>query len=172
MTLGIKSNDSHHLHFLNMTARHIIRLRDTFQYDDDLCLVFDRLPISVAQHLESRGFTLSEIQSIAMQLLEATEYMHEQGIIHSDIKPANIMLENDRATTNNIHKIRIIDFGTSVRVHVNYTTLITSPPYKSPEALIGKDRGSFPVDLWSIGCVLYELYTRQQLFDIYKKETL
>ena len=95
---------------------------------------------------------------IFKQILETVKYCHNQEIIHRDLKPDNILFQDDT------HKqIKIIDFGIATLLHDK--TRAGSLNYISPEVLSGKDSSSLPsVDIWSIGCILYEMLTGRKMF--------
>ena len=117
---------------------------------------------------------IDEVLSIARQIAEALEAAHEQGIIHRDLKPANIKVRSDGT-------VKVLDFGLAKAIDPRSSSVaaaalansptITSPPtlngagvilgtaaYMSPEQARGKalDRRT---DIWSFGCVLYEMLT-------------
>ena len=86
--------------------------------------------------------------------------MKNLNIIHGDIKPENILLSN-----NGIHQVKLIDFGTSCfnGNDKNYSYIQTRF-YRAPEVAFGY-KYSFPIDIWSLGCVLCELFKGKPIFD-------
>jgi len=109
--------------------------------------------------LERRRYDLKQIGSIVEQLLSALEYAHQNGVIHQDIKPANILVTNDG-------RIKVTDFGIahvdSTRVIVNVEPLGT-PHFMAPELLTGQSVTPAS-DVYSAGTVAYELLTGQRAF--------
>ncbi len=100
-----------------------------------------------------------EVLSIASQVLDALQYAHERGIVHRDIKPANILLT--RQST-----IKITDFGIARLVNMELTAtplLIGTPSYMSPQQCLGVELDGRS-DLFSLGCVLYELLAGERPF--------
>jgi serine/threonine-protein kinase len=94
---------------------------------------------------------------IAIEVLDALDYIHASGVIHRDLKPENIMVdEHDR--------IKLIDFGiagdASARrlTYANFTATLGTPNYISPEQVKGK-RGDGRSDIYSMGVILYEMLT-------------
>ncbi len=109
---------------------------------------------------QSEKFTIQEITRIMDQVCSALDYAHQHGIIHRDIKPGNILLDNNR-------KPFICDFGVA-RVDTSTLTqsgtAVGTPSYMSPEQVMGKkvDKRS---DIFSLGCILYEFLTGRRPFE-------
>uniref|UniRef100_A0A1I7U5Q9 Protein kinase domain-containing protein n=1 Tax=Caenorhabditis tropicalis TaxID=1561998 RepID=A0A1I7U5Q9_9PELO len=131
------------------------------------------------------------LRSIIKQLLKAVEYVHKHGIIHMDIKPGNIMIEisednvgmiaKNPKTSYNIYlmdltnansrlTVKLGDFGMSFQKDLDdERTARPTCTYRSPESFLttGID---FPIDMWSVGCTIYKLATRERLFSCKKPE--
>lgn len=89
------------------------------------------------------------------------KYLHENGFIHSDIKPENILLKaGDKL-------LKIGDFGTTCHVSGGqpYTEYVATRWYRSPECLLTRGWYGTKMDVWATGCVLYEIATGHPLFD-------
>lgn len=84
--------------------------------------------------------------------------MKNQGVIHCDIKPENILFTDDSYC-----KIKLIDFGASCEDCTTGFFYVQSRYYRAPEIVLGIDY-SYPVDMWSVGCVLYEMIVGMPLF--------
>ena len=112
-----------------------------------------------------RGLPLPELLDIAEQLATALAYTHRQGVVHRDLKPANIVRTADGT-------VKICDFGIARIVRdIGFTTRIGgsraamgTPHYMSPEQIAAEDL-DHRSDLYSLGCVLYELATGRPPFD-------
>ena len=85
-------------------------------------------------------------------------FLKSRGVIHCDIKPENILFLNE-----NSKNVKLIDFGSSTFIDdVDYSYLQTRP-YRSPEICFGC-KFDFAADMWSLGCIIYELITFKLLF--------
>ena len=148
------------------------------QADDVQALVMELVEGPTLADRIARGpIPVDEALPIAKQIAEALEAAHEQGIIHRDLKPANIKVRSDGA-------VKVLDFGLAKALEpasaadVNTTTspTITSPAimtgvgvllgtaaYMSPEQARGKSVDK-RADIWSFGCVLYEMLAGARAF--------
>jgi serine/threonine protein kinase len=114
--------------------------------------------------LSGEPFSALEIKNIMKQLLLATEYMHQQQILHRDFKPANILVEIASPSRNGEREIvvQIADFGLSrtiaqhKRNDYQYSTDVFTRWYRAPEILLG-GKYSFSSDIWALGCIMAEL---------------
>ncbi|CAI2732731.1 unnamed protein product [Schistosoma spindalis] len=139
----------------------IIHIRDHFTFRNHLCIVFDLLGSNLYDLLRKndfRGFTIHSLKKITIKLLNCLCLLRKQGIIHCDLKPENILIG-----LNNPSELKVIDFGSSCFVHQKTYTYIQSRFYRAPEIILGISYGP-PIDMWSLGCILPELYTGRPLF--------
>jgi serine/threonine protein kinase len=99
-----------------------------------------------------------EVFEIAFKCCGALDYAYRQGIIHRDIKPANLMVSGGTA-------IKIVDFGAALLSNTQHTQIqdVGTPSYMSPEQVRGAEL-SFQSDMFSLGVVLYGLFTGQRPF--------
>eukprot|EP01130_Rhizamoeba_saxonica_P015452 TRINITY_DN6932_c0_g1_i1.p1 TRINITY_DN6932_c0_g1~~TRINITY_DN6932_c0_g1_i1.p1 ORF type:complete len:615 (+),score=76.99 TRINITY_DN6932_c0_g1_i1:124-1968(+) len=146
----------------------IVNMIEDFFHNEHLCLVFELLSHSLLNliHLSIRaqehpGLSLRMVNKFTHQLLCVLDTLKQMQIIHCDLKPENVVL----ASPNKAH-IKVLDFGSSLYVGqktVNKFPYIQSRFYRAPEILLGCGY-SYPIDMWSLGCLLVELYTAKPLF--------
>jgi serine/threonine protein kinase len=108
---------------------------------------------------EKTAYTWERVAEIIGQVAEALDYAHRRGIVHRDVKPANIIITPEGG-------VKITDFGIAKIEHSNLTTegqFLGTPNYMSPEQVTG-DAVDGRTDLFSLGVVLYELLTRKKPF--------
>ncbi|KAJ4901134.1 Protein kinase superfamily protein [Raphanus sativus] len=142
--------------------RHCVRLLSSFKYRNHLCLVFESLHLNLREVLKkfgrNIGLKLSAVRSYSKQLFIALKHLKNCGVLHCDIKPDN-MLVNENKTV-----LKLCDFGNAMFAGKNEVTpYLVSRFYRSPEIILGLAY-DHPLDIWSVGCCLYELYCGKVLF--------
>jgi serine/threonine protein kinase len=149
----------------NVDDKHCLRLIDYFYHKEHLIIVTELLRenlYEVSKWSRTQGdlpfFTLGHLQSIAKQLLVAVDYIHGLSLIHSDIKPENILLKSYSRC-----QVKLIDFGSSCFIDDHLSSYVQSRSYRAPEVLLGLPYGQ-RIDIWSLGCVFAELWTGYVLF--------
>merc|ERR1739848_536762 len=93
------------------------------------------------------------------------------GLIHCDLKPENILLSDSGEGGGDSCTVKIIDFGSSCYTTDRLTPYIQSRSYRAPEILLGVSYGQ-PIDMWSLGCILVELWTGQELFSNHSAQSM
>ena len=140
------------------------------QFDGVHYLVMELVPgQTLAERISKGAVPLAEALKVAGQIAEALEAAHERGVIHRDLKPANV-----KVTTEG--RVKVLDFGLAKAfageggqdVSDGLTLseegrILGTPAYMSPEQARGKPVDK-RTDIWSFGCVLYELLTGKQAF--------
>eukprot|EP00762_Andalucia_godoyi_P008670 ANDGO_00463.mRNA.1 Dual specificity tyrosine-phosphorylation-regulated kinase 2 len=140
---------------------HCVRLLEHFYFRSHLCITFELLSINLYEFIKAnhfQGLSLNLIRRFAIQILTSLKYIHALNIIHCDLKPENILLKTPTKSG-----IKIIDLGSSCFEDERIYTYIQSRFYRSAEVILGIPYGR-PIDMWSFGCILAELYTGYPLF--------
>ncbi|CAN0289182.1 unnamed protein product [Ectocarpus sp. 12 AP-2014] len=148
-----------------------------FEHQGHCCLVFECLGRSLYDFLKRndyRGFPIGVLRSISRELLQAVEFLHSIKLIHTDLKPENVLLKSweDRSVTLESGdvirvpvnpRIKVIDFGGATYEHDSHASVVNTRQYRAPEVILGL-RWLYPSDLWSVGCIIAELFLGDLLF--------
>ena len=142
--------------------KHIIRLLRHFDHKGHLCLVFENLSADLREVLKkfgrNVGLNLKAIRSYAQQMFLSLSHLKKCQILHADLKPDNILVSEKRSV------IKICDLGTAAFAEdAEVTPYLVSRFYRAPEVILGMPF-DYAIDMWSIGCTLFELYTGRILF--------
>lgn len=127
-------------------------------------LVFDFCHHDLAgliQEAHDKIKSLPNIKCIVKQLLEGLHKLHTNKIIHRDMKSSNILITKDG-------ELKIADFGLARPYSLDpekrkYTNRVVTLWYRPPELLLGERNYACAVDLWGVGCIMSELFTREPL---------
>ncbi|KAG7029247.1 Cyclin-dependent kinase G-2 [Cucurbita argyrosperma subsp. argyrosperma] len=106
-------------------------------------------------------FSQSEVKCLMIQLLEGVRYLHSNWVLHRDLKTSNLLL-------NNQGEMKICDFGLARQYGSPlkpYTHLVVTLWYRAPELLLGARQYSTAIDMWSLGCIMAELLSKEPLFN-------
>eukprot|EP01122_Echinamoeba_exundans_P014132 TRINITY_DN6341_c0_g4_i1.p1 TRINITY_DN6341_c0_g4~~TRINITY_DN6341_c0_g4_i1.p1 ORF type:complete len:1033 (-),score=124.95 TRINITY_DN6341_c0_g4_i1:1676-4774(-) len=139
----------------------MVKLLDKFVFRNHLCLVMELLNVSLFELIRQnqfKGLSLKLISVFVKQILQCLCALFEARIMHCDLKPENILLED--ATGPNI---KVIDFGSAAMEGQSVYSYIQSRFYRSPEVILGLPY-RLPIDIWSLGCICFELFVGLPLF--------
>uniref|UniRef100_A0A1B0A8Y7 Protein kinase domain-containing protein n=1 Tax=Glossina pallidipes TaxID=7398 RepID=A0A1B0A8Y7_GLOPL len=155
-----------------------VKMIDWFDYHGHMCIVFEMLGLSVFDFLRENNYEpypLEQVRHMAYQLCYSVKFLHDNRLTHTDLKPENILFVDSEYNTHYNHKInrevrrvkntdvRLIDFGSATFDHEHHSTIVSTRHYRAPEVIL--ELGwSQPCDVWSIGCILFELYLGITLF--------
>ena len=143
----------------------LLRLYDFFYHREHLFIVTELLRANLYEFQkynresgEAPYFTCSRLQRIAAQVLDALAFMHAQQVIHCDLKPENILIRSYSRCL-----VKVIDVGSSCFASDHLSSYVQSRSYRAPEVILGLPYDG-RIDVWSLGCILAELYTGHVLF--------
>merc|ERR1719323_1317806 len=141
---------------------HCIRLHRNFFHKQHLCMVFEPLSMNLREVLKKYGknvgLHIKAVRSYAQQMLLALKVMKKANIVHADIKPDNILVNESKLL------LKLCDFGSASHVaEGEITPYLVSRFYRAPEIILGM-KYDFGIDLWSSGTTFYELYTGKIMF--------
>ena len=138
-----------------------VQLKNFFIHKEHYCLVFELLANNLYEEIQLsnyEGFDLKIIKKFTIQILFSLLCLKHFHIIHCDLKPENILL-----ITKGLTGLKIIDFGSSCFTSEKIYCYIQSRFYRAPEVILGLEY-DIEIDMWSLGCLLYELYTGKPIF--------
>ena len=139
----------------------MVNFTQSFYFRGHLCISTELLGMNLYEFIkvnDFRGFSLKLIRRFTKQLLNSLVLLKSHKVIHCDLKPENILLAHPAHS-----EIKVIDFGSSCLENEKVYTYIQSRFYRSPEVILGMTYG-MPIDMWSLGCILAELYTGCPIF--------
>eukprot|EP00889_Picochlorum_renovo_P001401 jgi/Picre1/28431/NNA_003835.t1 len=173
---GVPSTTLREISLLQMLSEsnHIVQLLCVEHLEENnkpcLYLVFEYLTTDLKKYMDRNGRGSShpldpKIVQIAMyQLLKGTAHMHKLGVMHRDLKPQNLLVDDSNP---DIPLIKVADLGLGRHYSVPikaYTHEIVTLWYRAPEVLLGATHYAPAVDMWSVGCIFAELARKQAIF--------
>jgi serine/threonine protein kinase len=138
------------------------------EWNEHFCIAFEKLHSTLHSYIYDKkrrgiGCKRNVIQHVIFRLLRCVSYLHSVRIAHVDIKPENIMFTEDPRTTGN-YQVKLIDFGAATWLTTHHSSLIQTRFYRAPEVII-ESKWDEKADLWSVGCILLEMYFGRLVFD-------
>lgn len=151
--------------------QNVVKLVDVVHATQKLYLVFEYLDQDLKRYMDNLRrnrkpgcpgkMTIEKAKSFLYQLCAGVAYCHEQGVLHRDLKPQNLLLDASG------EQLKLADFGlarTFVSPSRAYTHEVVTLWYRAPEILLGAKHYKTHVDIWSIGCIFAEMATGTPLF--------
>ena len=141
----------------------VVSLQEVMVEHNDCFMVFEYLSHDLTGLLNHPTFKLDHAHKkhLGRQLFEGLNYLHKRGVLHRDIKAANILVSNEG-------QLKLADFGLarfySKRGKPDYTNRVITIWYRPPELLLGETQYGPAVDIWSAACVMVEIFTRHAIF--------
>ena len=100
------------------------------------------------------------VKKYIRQIFNGLNNMHKLGIAHRDLKPENILLKDGEVRICDVGSSKILDQS---RDHMN-TPYVVSRYYRAPELILACNKYDFSIDVWAVGCILFELLTKTPMF--------
>jgi len=156
----------------------VVKMLSWFDYHGHVCISFQMLGLSVFDFLKDnnyRPYPLEQVRLIGYQLVHSINFLHRISLTHTDLKPENILfVDSDHDIIYDPKKkrdfrmvknpeIRLIDFGSATFDHEHHSTIVSTRHYRAPEVILELGWAQ-PCDVWSVGCILFELYLGITLF--------
>lgn len=144
---------------------HIVPVIDVFETDGESCIAMKLVEgVSLDNLLESKAqkrLQPDEAIPILRDILKALDYAHQHGVVHRDVKPSNVLLDQE-------NKAQLIDFGIALAMGETRRTrtgqTVGTPGYMSPEQITKPRNVDHRSDVYSVGCVFYEMLTGRPPF--------
>ncbi|KAG9509242.1 Dual specificity protein kinase CLK2 [Fragariocoptes setiger] len=178
---GDNTNASSSSSLLSEAGRRLcVQMFSWFDYHGHMCIVFEILGRSVFDFMKSnnyQAYPMDHVRIIGYQLSLAVNYLHQNKLTHTDLKPENILFiceDYDLAyPTNKLMgktykvlknpSIKLVDFGSATFDHEYHSKIVSTRHYRAIEVILELGWAQ-PCDIWSIGCILFELYSGLTMF--------
>ncbi|XP_026533032.1 dual specificity tyrosine-phosphorylation-regulated kinase 4 [Notechis scutatus] len=141
----------------------VVHMKEHFCFRNHFCISFELLGLNLYELIKKnnfQGFSLGLIRRFTHCILRCLQLLYTEKIIHCDLKPENILISQSSAGQI---AFKVIDFGSSCYEHQRVYTYVQSRFYRSPEVILGHPYTT-SIDMWSLGCIIVELYTGCPLF--------
>jgi renal tumor antigen len=127
-----------------------------------VAMVFELMDCNLYEYMKKRKAPLDEPTAIRIiyQILKAIAYMHSKNMFHRDLKPENCMINV------NTTEVKLGDFGSTRmgKAVAPFTEYVSTRWYRAPECILTSGSYGKEVDIWAVGCILYELIANRPLF--------
>ncbi|KAI7974681.1 hypothetical protein EIK77_003829 [Talaromyces pinophilus] len=147
----------------HLRHNNVVSLLEVMVEKNECFMVFEYLSHDLTGLINHPTFTLTEAhkKDLAKQMFDGLQYLHHRGVLHRDIKAANILISNRG-------QLKYADFGLarffSKSRQLDYTNRVITIWYRPPELLLGDTRYGPAVDIWSAACVFMEMFTKKAVF--------
>ena len=164
------------LKYLNDQYRNesnIIKYYEDFCYRGFSCIVTDYMDMNLLSYLQyfpNDALPLNQLKTLGKQIAKSIAQVHEAHLVHCDLKPENILV-HERTSEDDDTKIYLADFGLALEENNCLTPYVQTLFYRAPEVIFGLPY-SKEIDIWSFGCLLFELAAGHPLFFANNEEEL
>ena len=147
---------------MNFEHPNIVKYHSVFVHHSNIVIEMEFCITTLSQIIKqiSKPFHTAQIKKITRSIAQGLKYLHDHDIVHRDIKPGNIFVDENCI-------LKLGDFGSSRIINENIkqlTPLIGTKWYKAPEVIFAKKDYDKKVDIWSFGCLIAELFLLEPLF--------
>ena len=147
----------------HLRHEHVVSLQEVMVEKNECFMVFEYLAHDLTGLINHPTFQLTTVhkKNLAKQMFDGLDFLHRRGVLHRDIKAANILISNTG-------QLKYADFGLarfySKSRQLDYTNRVITIWYRPPELLMGETRYGPAVDIWSAACVFVEMFTKKAIF--------
>jgi len=154
-----------------------VSMLDWFNHHGHMCILFNILGRSVYDFQRENHFApfpRHQVRRITHDMCRSVNFLHQNHLTHTDLKPENILFRDSAfqtvtaSSSSSVREvldptIRLIDFGSATFDHEHHSRVVQTRHYRAPEVIL-EQGWSQPCDVWSIGCIIFELATGSTLF--------
>uniref|UniRef100_A0A0N4ZAZ2 Fucosyltransferase n=1 Tax=Parastrongyloides trichosuri TaxID=131310 RepID=A0A0N4ZAZ2_PARTI len=146
----------------NLKHANVVTLHDIVYTDRVLTLVFEFVERDLRFYMEevNNQVSIDNCRLFLIQLLRGLAYCHKRKILHRDLKPQNLLI-------NRVGELKLADFGLARAKSVptkTYSNEVVTLWYRPPDVLFGSTTYSTHIDMWGVGCILYEMIVGKAMF--------
>ena len=118
------------------------------------------MPVTSAWHISGKFPVCGQLSASAAKWLDGLLFLHRRQVMHRDVKPHNVMIDHEK------RQLRLIDWGLAEFYHPEreYNVRVASRYFKGPELLVDLQDYDYALDMWSLGCILFELVFGKVLY--------
>ena len=144
----------------SLTHPNLVTIFDTLAGSDGVLIVMEYVRgRRLSELIPPEGMDPRRLLQILRPVASAIDYAHEHGVVHRDVKPANILIAED-------HRVKLVDLGTATAGHLTQITaeneIVGTLAYIAPERLVGESVGEPPADVYSLAVLAFEALTGRQ----------
>jgi len=153
------------IHVLKYESKYIVPLETIDYRYGSIEIHMDQMTIDLSKQIRSVGLKSIEINSILTDCLHGLQFLHTHNITHRDVKPSNILLN----ITNDRIRAKLCDFGLSRQfsneLHRGSDYMVTRW-YRAPEIIHEEESYGLAIDMWAMGCIIYQMIHRKPLLPL------
>eukprot|EP00111_Clytia_hemisphaerica_P021311 TCONS_00062730-protein len=146
----------------DLKHNNIVTLHDIIHTPKSLTLVFEYLERDLKSYMDDCGgiISLNNVKIFLFQLLRGLSYCHKRKILHRDLKPQNLLI-------NEKGELKLADFGLARAKSVptkTYSNEVVTLWYRPPDVLLGSTEYRACIDMWGVGCIFFEMVSGRPMF--------